>query len=208
MRHQDNAFLGYVDGLASKDLKAATTIALASIHNGDPLMSEATEQLADQAVRQGKLAGLEAWFDQLPADTDPGSAKRAAEEHVWWRMKTGDFDTAVEWVRKHAGDPWRSDQIIGEVAGRLSRDDPQTALAWLQDVRASPIDGSYPGLNKVMENWAKKDAASIEAWLNQPNGGALQQQATAQYAAYLARTDPEAAKIWSQRVASSATPNQ
>ena len=198
-RHFDNAFLGYIEGYASTDLRGATQMALNSISAGDPLMRRATEQLAEQALRQGKLAGLEAWFDQLPADTTPGSARHTAEDHVWWRMQVADFDTGVEWVRKHAGDPWRSDHIIGEVADRLSGSDPTSALAWLESVQASPADGSYPGLDKVVAQWAGKDAAALETWLNQPNGGALQHQAIEQYAARLAETNPEAAKAWQQR---------
>lgn len=204
-RHFDNAFLGYVEGFASADLTAATEMTLRSISSGDPLMWRATEQLAEQALRQGKLAGLEAWFDQLPADPKQGSAKHAAEDHVWWRLQSANFDTGVAWVRKHANGPWRSDHIIGEVADRLSSKDPSAALEWLENVNASPKDGSYPGLDKVVRKWAQKDVATLENWLIESAGGALQQQALAHYANRLAETNPEAAKGWLQRAQSAAS---
>ncbi len=58
-RHADSAFYGYVDGVASKDLQGATTLTIDSLPKGDPYMSGATERLAEQAVRQGKIVGLE-----------------------------------------------------------------------------------------------------------------------------------------------------
>jgi hypothetical protein len=152
--------------------------------------------LSEQAVRQGKLAGLQAWFDQLPSDTDPGSAKHAAVDHVWWRLAKSDFDAATGWVRSHADDPWRSDRGIAEVARRLSEDDPQSALKWLDDMRASPGDGNYPGLNKVVASWAQRDPAALENWLTKPNGGALREQASHEYGAYLTRVNPSAAARW------------
>lgn len=205
-RHFDNAFLGYVEGYASTDLRGATSMTLNSIASGDPLMWRATEQLAEQALRQGKLAGLEAWFDQLPADTKPGSAKHTAGDHVWWRLQSANFDTGVAWVRKHADGPWRSDHIIGEVADRLTSKDPMAAIEWLENVSVSPKDGAYPGLDKVVAKWAQKDAASLESWLSQPGGAALQQQAVAHYAQRLSETNPEAAKAWLQRVQTGAPP--
>ena len=194
VRHQDNAFLGYVDGLASKDLRGATAMAIASIPNGDPMMARTTAELAEQAIRQGKLAGLQAWFDQLPADTDPGSARSAAVKDVWWQMQKRNFDAGVEWIGKQAQGPWRNDDIIREVAERLSAGDPRAALSWLEKVKASPSDGGYPGLGKVVENWTNRDAAGVEAWLKQPNGGALREQVLTQYNAYLARTNKGAAR--------------
>ncbi len=203
-RHFDNAFLGYIEGYASTDLPAATQVTLNSVSAGDPLMWRATEQLAEQALRQGKLAGLEAWFNALPADTATGSARHTAEDHVWWRMQVADFDTGVEWVRKHADGPWRSDHIIGEIADRLSGSDPTAAVAWLESVQASPRDGRYPGMDKVVAKWAGKDAAGFETWLTHPDGGTLRQQAMEQYAARLSETDPASANAWLQRAKTAA----
>ena len=153
-RHLDNAFLGYVEGYAMTDLRAATKMTLQSNPAGDLMMDCATEQLAEQAVRPGRLAGLEAWFDQLPADTTPGSARHAATNHVWWGMKNGSFEAGVAWVQKLASGPWRSEHIIAEVADRLSNVAPPEGLAWLESVQASPETGVYPGLDKVVGNWA------------------------------------------------------
>ena len=190
IRHADNAFYGYIDGVASNDLGGATHMTIEALPDGDPYMSGATERLAEQAVRQGKIAGLEGWFDQLPPDVDPGSAKSSAVQHVWWQLQKSDLAAAADWVGAHAGDPWRSDHGISEVAERVGEENPIAAVQWLGQIGVSPNDGSYPGLNGVVQEWAQRDPVGLESWLTQPNGGAVQRQAVQDYIAYQRRAKP------------------
>ncbi len=107
-------------------------------------------------------------------------------EHVWWQLQKSDLEAAADWVAAHAGDPWRSDHGIGVVAEQVGADDPVAAVQWLSQIGVSPNDGSYPGLNTVVQDWAQRDPASLERWLTQAQGGAIQQQALDAYRAYRA----------------------
>lgn len=168
--------VGLTDGYASVDLAGATAMALQAAPEGDANLGALMEVLAEQANRQGRTAGVTAWFDQLPQGTTEG-ARGKALDHVYWRLLSADVEKAKDWVRLQSTQPWRSDRVVGELAGKIAEKDPAAAAAWLESVPASPQDGKHPGLDSVLRSWIAKDRDAAQKWVDGLVDGALKSQA-------------------------------
>ena len=176
----ESAFLGCVEGYAGKDLSAATRMAMESVPAGNETYAKIGEALAEAAVRQGQLSGLEAWYDALP-DQGDGTLKRAAFAHVWWREEHASEQRAVDWLTQQAANPWRSDQQYGEMADTVAQRDPAAALAWMEKLPPSPKDGTWPGMTRVLRRWQQADPQAVQTWLQNPQPSAFRDYARATY---------------------------
>ena len=174
------AFLGYVEGYADKDLAAATRMAMESVPPGNATFWKVGETLAEAAVRQGQLHGMEAWYDALP-DQGDGTLKRAAFGHVWWRERHAGDQQAMDWLAGQAANPWRGDQQYGEMADLVAQRDPTAALGWLEKLPPSPNDGKWPGLGRVLRRWQQADPQGLQTWLQDPQADAFRDAARASY---------------------------
>ncbi len=163
----ESAFLGYVQGYADKDLSAATRMAMESVPAGNATYSKIGESLAEAAVRQGQLRGMEAWYDALP-DQGDGTLKRAAFGHVWWRERHAGDQQAMDWLAQQAANPWRGDQQYGEMAVAVAQRDPAAALGWMEKLPPSPTDGTWPGLTRVLQRWQQAEPQGVQTWLQNP----------------------------------------
>jgi hypothetical protein len=190
-KHIRDELVGLTDGFASMDLAGATAMALQAAPPGDANLGSLMETLSEQAVRQGRVTGLKAWFDQLP-EGDTNGARGKAIGHVYWRLYSADLDTAKDWVREQASKPWRSDKIVGEMAGKIADKDPKAAAEWLESVPPSPQSGVYPGLDTVLGHLISKDRAAAEKWLNDLADGQFKTQAAA---AFTKATTPESVTV-------------
>ena len=174
------AFLGYVEGYAGKDLAAATRMAMESVPAGNATFWKVGEALAEAAVRQGQLHGMEAWYDALP-DQGDGTLKRAAFGHVWWRELHAGDQQGMDWLSQQAANPWRGDQQYGEMADRVAQRDPAAALGWLEKLPPSPNDGKWPGLGRVLRRWGQSDPQGLQTWLQDSQASAFRDAARATY---------------------------
>ncbi|MHA3774078.1 hypothetical protein ACXR0O_21325 [Verrucomicrobiota bacterium sgz303538] len=179
----NKALIGLTHGYATENLAGATKMAMRATPSGDPLLGKLMEALSEQAVRQGRVAGLTAWFDTLPASSEPGNARAAALGHVYSRLWSADPDKAMDWVGQQSSKPWRSDAVIGELAGRVAEKDPTKALTWLQSITPSNNDNSYPGLAKIVRTWSARNPDAAAQWIKALPDSTFKDQATAAYPA-------------------------
>jgi hypothetical protein len=177
-----DALIGLADGFGSADLMGATRMILQAAPAGDPLLGPLTETLAEQALRQGRSGGVRQWFEQLPMDATPGSARAAAMGHVYWRLYQANPDRAMEFLHEQSSQPWRSDKLIAELTARVAEKDPVKALHWLETIPPSK-DGSYPGLANTLRKWADTDSKEAAQWLNGLAPGSFRDQAITAYQA-------------------------
>lgn len=176
----ENAFIGYVQGHADRDLSAATRTAMESVPAGHSSLSKIGETLAEAAVRQGQLRGMEAWYDALP-DQGDATLKRAAFRHVWWREQHAGDQQAMDWLAAQADKPWRDDQQYRATADTIARRDPAAAASWMEKLPPSPTDGTWPGLDRVVQRWMQTDPQSLETWMQSASPSAFRTAAQASY---------------------------
>ncbi|MDB6174473.1 MAG: hypothetical protein JWL59_3784 [Chthoniobacteraceae bacterium] len=176
----DSAFLGYVAGFAGQDLQGATRMALESVPSNHHAIGKVAESLAEAAVRQGQLRGMESWYDGLP-DHGDGALKRAAFGHVYWREKHAGQEVASEWLASQASNPWRGDQQYGEMAEWLANRDPDKALGWMANLPPSPTDGTWPGMGRVLRRWRETNPQAADAWIQTRQPGTFGDYARATY---------------------------
>jgi hypothetical protein len=179
----EGALRGYLEGFARTNLDAATqdALKLGEGRNFKDLM----EVLTEQALRQRQLGGMVEWWQALPDDPTPGSARQQAIGHLAWRMQIANATRAGEWVAQLAATPYRPEPQIKELAGKLAENDPAAALKWVTSVPPSPQNGSYTGLSQTVQALAAHDREAVETWLRQTPASPLRDQAVAAYATHL-----------------------
>jgi hypothetical protein len=190
------AVQGIVEGLSKRDLDRATQLVL-GVDADSGEVAKMMEKLAESALQQRQLGGMVTWFDTLP-DSD---AKRQGLQHVYWRLQNADKERAMEWVGQTTDKPWRSDQIISELAGKVARENPQSALDWVAKLPPSPESGRYSGLRDSIIQFGKQDPAAAEEWLTASHPQEMKDQAVAAYTYHLLQTNSPDANRWLEKVA-------
>jgi hypothetical protein len=111
-------------------------------------------------------------------------------------------DRAAEWLAGLARGPYRSDQHIGEFAGKLAEKDPAAAVEWVANLPPNPTDGHYTGISRAVTALAHRDVDALEGWLNKLPASPLRDQAAAAYVGAL-KTDSqrERAAKWMSTIA-------
>jgi hypothetical protein len=150
-----------IDGLAGKDLAAATALAVERTTPESRGHKGAMERLAEQAVRQGGVEGMHAWFASLPE-----ASRRDASSHVHWRNMQASMEIGAAWLAEQATSPWRKDHSIRELAGIWSSRDPAAATRWTASLPpGEPGPDAYPGLRNSIATWTAKNPEEVSAWL-------------------------------------------
>jgi hypothetical protein len=185
------ALTGYIDARAREDYRDATRVALVMVKPDHENASQITSILADQALLQGGVQGLVDWFEQMPNDNSTAFLKKLAAADVVSYLQEASPARAMDWISQHNEPAWRDDDAIGTTADRVATTiDPQTALNWLTSLPRSTNGGSYPGMNRVLRQFAAKDTAGLDAWIREPKSQEVQDQALAAYARILRDNDP------------------
>jgi hypothetical protein len=192
----EGAERGYFDGLARTNLSLATQEAIADATGDSKRMLKVMERLSEQALQQRSLDGMVEWWNGLPGDGIPGTAKREAVGHVWWRLQFADPDKAAAWLAHEAGGILRSDFHIQEQANRYMESDPAKAMTWLSSLPASSETELYTGIGTTLRRWAGKDSAAVEQWLAAQPAGPARDQAYTAYGYYLQSQDSPASQQW------------
>ena len=89
------------------------------------------------------------------------------------------------------------DQVAGAIARQLARSDPQTALAWVQEL---PDDGTRQNsLETVLTEWSETDPkAAAEFAVQNSSGRDTLENLIAAISYQWAQTNPAAALAWTQ----------
>ena len=89
-------------------------------------------------------------------------------------------------------------QIIQQLAGRLSRDDPKGTVDWVMS--AATGDTKRRALGEAVDNWAEKDPAAAGTFLASQKPAPEMDSAISQYARTIAKTEPAKAWEWAQTI--------
>lgn len=186
---------------ARKDLKAATAWAT-TLPEGE-LRNQAMDSIKDHIVESAEspaaaepmlaqfspadanLTRLNLW-QRAWGDAEQGSPERAAALQNFTRM-----------VQESSGVPGQGSPIsaVAEVAHGLAITDPAGAGAWLMSL-PQPVRG--PGISRVVDEWADKDAPAASEWVSKLPAGPERVQATISLADKISDDDPERAVAWVQ----------
>jgi hypothetical protein len=175
----EGALRGYLNSLAKADLRQATDEAL-SLGAGRP-MKAPMEVLTEQALQQGQMEGMLAWWRGLPGDTEQSGARMDAVASVYQRLRRGDDDRTGEWLASLAGTPYHCEAEINDFTAKLGRADPAAAVKWVSELQPSS-DGQFSGMATAVEGLANRDPAALESWIRQLPQSPLREQAEAAYA--------------------------
>lgn len=148
------AYRGLVSGMT---LAEATRFAQGSKFEESQFASTVAENLADRALRESNsVTDLKSWYGAL----DP-SFKVAALDHVYWRIRTVDFNDAAAWVKsqEEAGAP--TARIAAEMTDEYLRRQDFTGLSWYLSLPTSSQDP------EKIRDWAARidpDTPAYRAW--------------------------------------------
>jgi hypothetical protein len=139
----ESAYRGLVSGMT---LAEATKFAQASKFEDSQFASAVAENLTDRKLRESNsVTDLKGWYGSLePAFQVP------ALDHVYWRIRTVDFNDAAAWVKSQAEAGAPTKRIAAEMTDEYLRRNDFTGLSWYLSLPAASQD---PG--KVSE-WARR----------------------------------------------------
>jgi hypothetical protein len=124
----------------------ATRFAEASEFKDPHFASAVAETLADRKLRESNsVAGLKSWYGTL----EP-SLQVPALDHVYWRIRTVDFNDAAAWVKSQAEAGAPTKRIAAEMTDVYLRRNDFTGLSWYLSLPAASQDPE-----KVRE-WANR----------------------------------------------------
>lgn len=151
----EEAYRGLVSGMSLAD---ATKFAQTSQFKDPGFASTVAENLADRKLREtNSVADLKSWYGELdPAFQVP------ALDHVYWRIRTVDFNDAEEWIKSQAEAGAPTKRIAAEMTDDSLRRDDYTGLSWYLSLPTS-----------------SQDPTKVRAWANQidPNSPAYREWA-------------------------------
>jgi hypothetical protein len=158
-----SALTGYVRGLAKVDLAGATQAALAL--GKDLSKANFVMPLVEQAAQQRQLGGMLDWWRALPDEPGDSSLRAVALQPIVERLTRANPALAQAFVTEIASSKQRSDELIGDFAGRLASKNPADAVNWVASLPPSPTDGHYSGIGRSVKAWMARDAAAADAWI-------------------------------------------
>jgi hypothetical protein len=197
--HFEEARMGALSSIASTDTKAATDYVLAKFALNPSQYGAAAEMIADSVQRLGFSGGLKSWFDGLPMTENGIALRKAAMDHVYWRLQQSSMEEAAAWVAQQSTTDWRSNRIIAEIATKLAAKDPALAMDWVLGNVPSPDNNIYIGVGEVAKQWSSSPA-EFEAWMNGNRGTRYFDQAAHDYAIINARNNQDLAKLWAGQI--------
>lgn len=159
----NSALTGYVRGLAKVDLAGATQAALAL--GKDLSKANFVMPLVEQAAQQRQLGGMLDWWRALPDEPGNRSLRAVALQPIVERLTRANPALAQAFVTEVASSRQRSDDLIGDFAGRIASQNPADAVNWVASLPPSPTDGHYSGIGRAVKAWVARDPAAADAWI-------------------------------------------
>lgn len=148
------AYRGLVSGMTLAD---ATRFAQASEFKDPHFASAVAENLADRKLRESNsIPDLKSWYQEL----DP-SFQVPALDHVYWRIRTVDFNDAAAWIKSQAEAGAPTKRIAAEMTDEYLRRQDFTGLSWYLTLPASSQD---PGKIREWANRIDPDSPSYRSW--------------------------------------------
>lgn len=154
---------------AGDDQKLLFSRALTAIGAKDPSAAFAAAQRLPEG--DSRKAGLDAVLTQI-ANTNVAEAQRLLAE-----LPPNSISSAG-----------------GVIAGKLARENPQSALAFASALPEGP--GREAAFAGVAREWAGRDVEAAAKWLDTVPKGAARDSAVASFASRTAPRDPEGATLW------------
>ncbi|MEO5916075.1 MAG: hypothetical protein ABIS50_17700 [Luteolibacter sp.] len=148
------AYRGLVSGMT---LAEATRFAEASEFNDPRFASAIGENLADRKLREtNSITDLKSWYGEL----DP-SIQVPALDHVYWRIRTVDFNDAAAWIKSQAEAGAPTQRIAAEMTDEFLRRDDLSGLNWYLSLPTSSQD---PGKIGEWANRIDPNSPSYRSW--------------------------------------------
>lgn len=195
----DQAYLGYVNGYAQKDLMQATKSVLKTLAPDDPLFGQALDDLSARAADQMSATGVQDWFNAVVAayHDNPPLAKRAVLSAAG-QIANSSVSDAVAFVTAQLPQPWGSYTAVGNISYRFSLVDPAGDAAWIASL--PPRQGEYIGTSELVKNWAQSNSEALQQWLGDQKGTPLFGQAVTLYLQVLGNKSPALSAYWKEQL--------
>ncbi|WP_193210956.1 hypothetical protein [Luteolibacter marinus] len=122
-REFEASYLGAIGGMPMAE---ATRFAEDSTFEDGAFASRVAENLADRQLRESNsIPDLKVWYEGLDE-----SLRRAALDHVYWRVRTADFADAADWIRNRAEAGEDTRRIAVEMTNAYLKRGDLTGLDW------------------------------------------------------------------------------
>lgn len=145
------AYHGLVSGMTLAD---ATRFAQSSQFDDPQFASKVAENLTDRQLRESNsVTDLKSWYGSL----DP-SLQGPALDHVYWRIRTVDFNDAADWVKSQAEAGTPTKRIAAEMTDEYLRRNDPTGLSWYFSLPASSQDP------EKIRQWANRIDTNLPAY--------------------------------------------
>jgi len=188
---RSRAMRGLVQGLAQKDIEAATQFVY-SLDPDTPRMNEYIDSIARQQLSLG-MEQAAAWSSTLPDGPVKGSALQAvAREFV-----RSDPARAAEWVSAF-GEAEYGERAIAEVSEEWAEQDHAAALDWVTTLPAG--ENRSRALGETISEWARENPVEAGEYVSALPAGGERDVAIGAYARRLVDREPVAALEWAQSI--------
>lgn len=188
----DLLLAGLVEGIARKDIDAATRLVVSA---------ETSE-----AQRSGLLASLAS--RQLALGTDQANAwvagisdpelQKSARVSLARTMASQNIESAATWAAAQASAPGGQD-AVGSVARTWAAREPGKAIAWINTLPEGPA--RQEAWEDAMRSWTRKDPEASSQHVRSMPAGPSRDAAVSSLTRTIAREDPTAAIAWAQTIA-------
>ncbi len=151
------AYYGLISGMS---LEEATRFAQTSQFSDSKFASNVAEKLADRQLRESNsVSDLKSWYGSL----DP-SLQGPALDHVYWRIRTVDFNDAADWIKSQAEAGTPTKRIAAEMTDEYLRRDDPTGLSWYLSL---PASSQEPEKIREWANRVDPNSAAYQEWARQ-----------------------------------------
>lgn len=190
---------GLVNGLAQKDIKAATDF----VYSLDPETPRLDDLIETVARRQMALGLLEAasWSATLP----DGEVKGSALHTVAREFVRSDPAEAAKWVGAFAEDEFAG-RAIAEISEEWAERDVVAALDWATGLPAG--ENRSRALSETVSEWADEDPTAAGEYVAALEPGRERDTIIAAYARRVVDDEPESAMEWAASIAEDDLRNQ
>jgi hypothetical protein len=184
-----------VKGWARSSDTQGVTEYVASLAQGDLRDRYAAHVVAAIMATSG-VDGVIRWAEGLPDDAHD-RFKRTAFRKALRHVTARDPERGARWYEQHAGAAY-ADLGMPIVATEWIEHDPQAAFAWLL---ANPTSAQRDvALRTSMSRWLALDPVAAAEWMQNGEKDPALAPAFEPFAIWLAKTDPEEAVRWAERV--------
>ena len=148
------AYYGVISGMP---IAEATRFAENSEFDGVKFASQIAESLADRKLREtSSITDLKGWYGNLKP-----SFQEAALDHVYWRIRTADFNDAADWIQTQAEAGAPTKRIAAEMTNEYLRRNDLTGVSWYLSLPATSQDPER------IQEWANRidpNSSEYRSW--------------------------------------------